>query len=173
MVVLCQWKVGGEKQCNGRHQKPKGNIWRVMFANVFSPFPQKCMLLFQMHAGNGSSVCQRLTLQRGSGEAQADTQRSFKWGRIKWRRQRNTKSGFEKASSRPLPSYTACHINYACLYQSEMIKSFKTNKATSVVRLNDSKHRNIHKAILTRVRCINMKSVASASHQSSKKTTSN
>lgn len=63
---FCQWKVGGS------HQKAKGNIWKVMFTDVFSPFPQKYVLLFQFHAGNGSSVCQRLTLQRGSRETEAD-----------------------------------------------------------------------------------------------------
>lgn len=38
MFFFCQWKVGGVKKSNRRHQKAKGNIWRVMFTNVFSPF---------------------------------------------------------------------------------------------------------------------------------------
>lgn len=31
-------------------------------------FPQNSVLLFRFHAGNGSSVCQRLTLHRERGE---------------------------------------------------------------------------------------------------------
>lgn len=47
-------------------RKEKGNVWGVVFTDAFFFFApaQNSMLLFWSHAGNGSSVCQRLTLHR-------------------------------------------------------------------------------------------------------------
>lgn len=126
---FCQWKSGGEKQCNGRHQTAKGNIWRVMFTSVFFS-TEMCAAV--------SEACREWCLSEiNTTERQprdAGRQRSFKWGRIKTPQNHKIWVWFKKASSQPLPHYMACHFNYACLYQSELIKSFKTNKATSAVR---------------------------------------
>lgn len=56
------------------------------------------MLLFRFHAGNGSSVCQRLTLQR-EGSERGNEKEGKKGEGGEGRQKRNTKVIFEKRES--------------------------------------------------------------------------
>lgn len=65
---------GRWEKLNGRHQIRKGKcLGSGVYQCVFF-FPQNFELLFRFHAGNGSSVCQRLTLQRAGSEKEEDRQ---------------------------------------------------------------------------------------------------
>lgn len=89
-----KWKTSKKE----KEKKNKGNVWGVVFTNMFPFFLRISVLLFQLHTGNRSNVCQRLTLHR---ERQTDRkrEREKKGKGIKEDRADKHKSDFLKRGS--------------------------------------------------------------------------